>query len=75
MHFGGEFRSQFLMLMLVAIGVLFALSVNNAILAWIQDKYATNLVQAYFVYALLVFLAILIVSYLFARWVIKSAHM
>jgi len=75
MHLNAEFRSQFLMIMLIFLGILFGLAANTAIATWIQDKYATNLTQAYFVYALLVFLGVLIMAWLFGRWVIKSSMM
>lgn len=73
-YFNGEMRSQFLMMALIALSVLLAFAVNTAITAWIQDKYATNLTQAYFVYALLVFLAVLVMAWLFGRWVINSSR-
>lgn len=76
MHYlNSEFRSQFLMIVLITLGVLFAFAVNTAVVAWIQNKYATNLTQAYFVYALVVFLAVLVLAWLFGRWVIKSSMM
>ena len=73
-YFNGEMRSQFLMMALIALSVLLAFAVNTAITAWIQDKYATNLTQAYFVYSLLVFLAVLVMAWLFGRWVINSSR-
>lgn len=70
-----DFRSQLLMLMLIAFAVLLALAANTAITAWIVDRYPANIVQANFVYLLLVFLAVLLVAFLFGRWVVRSQNM
>lgn len=69
-----HFRGLLSLFLGITLAVLLAMAANHAITVWIDGKY-TNLTQAKFVYVLIVFLVMILMIYLFARWTCASLRM